>query len=103
MNARPWIFLALWAIAGIRPGPVSAAEPAPRPAAPSSEVVSVHRRVADFPALEDLSTPAAAYAAIHRAWAAEGDAAWRRLSLPRLADRLPRATAAPLPAARAAP
>ncbi len=43
---------------------------------------SSDKKVSDFPDREDLSTPEAAYASIHRAWAAEGDAAWPRLVVP---------------------
>ena len=41
--------------------------------------------------------PEGAYAAIHRAYAAEGDAAWKRLSVPELAAKLPDAAKKPLP------
>ena len=48
-------------------------------------VYQVHKKVSDFPNREDLTTPEAAYASINRAYAAEGDAAWPRLSVPSLA------------------
>ena len=56
------------------------------PPASPSRVYQVHKKVADFPDREDLSTPEAAFASIYRAYAAEGDAAWPRLSLPSLAS-----------------
>ena len=48
-------------------------------------VYEVGKKVADFPARDDLTTPEAAYATIHRAVAAEGYAAFDRLSVPRIA------------------
>jgi hypothetical protein len=54
-------------------------------AAGDVHVYEVGKKVADFPAREDLSTPEAAYASIHRAVAAEGFAAFDRLSVPRIA------------------
>lgn len=62
-----------------------------------ARVYEVHKKVSDFPDREDLSTPEAAYASIERAYAAEGDAAWPRLSAPKLAEHMPRATKAPIP------
>ena len=62
----------------------------------------MRKKVADFPDREDLSTPEAAYASIHRAYAAEGDAAWPRLSVQELAQRMPRVAKQPLPAEVAA-
>jgi hypothetical protein len=64
---------------------------------PAVRVYTVNKRVADFPTNEDLSTPEGAYAAIHRAFAAEGDSAWPRLSVPELAARMPKAASRPLP------
>ncbi len=56
----------------------------------SERVYEVHKKVSDFPDREDLSTPEAAFATIHRAWAAEGDEGpfWLRLSSPENAARL---------------
>jgi hypothetical protein len=45
---------------------------------------SVKTKVSAFPPLEDLTTPESAYAAIQRAYVAEGNSAWERLSVPRL-------------------
>ena len=46
--------------------------------------------MSDFPDREDLSTPEAAFATIHRAWVAEGDEGpfWLLLSSPENAARL---------------
>jgi hypothetical protein len=44
----------------------------------------VGKTVSSFPRREDLSTPEAAYASIHRAIAAEGYSAFDRLSTPRV-------------------
>ncbi len=54
----------------------------PASAASRARVYEVHKKVADFPDREDLSTPEAAYASIHRAWVQEDGAAWPRLSAP---------------------
>jgi beta-lactamase regulating signal transducer with metallopeptidase domain len=76
---------------------VSAEKIKKRPASPA-QVYEVHKKVSDFPDREDLSTPEAAYASIHRAYVAEGDAAWPRLSVPWQAERMPPAGAKrPLP------
>ena len=64
-------------------GPKSAGPPAPASGG-AERVYEVHKRVSDFPDREDLSTPEAAYATIHRAYAAEGDAAWPRLTVSEL-------------------
>jgi beta-lactamase regulating signal transducer with metallopeptidase domain len=56
-----------------------------RPPLSPARVYQVHKKVSDFPNREDLTTPEAAYASINRAYAAEGDAAWPRLSVPSLA------------------
>lgn len=61
----------------------------------------VGKAVSVFPTNEDLSTPERAYATIHRAWAAEGDAAWRRLSAPELAGRIGSGKRQPLPGRQA--
>jgi hypothetical protein len=66
------------------------------PPAPE-KVYEVHKKVSDFPKGEDLTTPEAAYASIHWAWAAEGDAAWPRLSVPAMAAHMPRGAKRPLP------
>jgi hypothetical protein len=52
-------------------------------------VYAVQKKVADFPVAEDLSTPEAAYAACNRISASGDEGAWRRLSVARLAGRLP--------------
>ncbi len=49
-----------------------------------SRTYQVGKKVSGFPAREDLSTPESAYAAIHRAVAAQGYAAFDRLSVPRI-------------------
>jgi hypothetical protein len=67
-----------------------------KPPAPA-HVYQVHKKVSDFPDREDLTTPEAAYAAIHRAYATEGDAAWPRLSVPGLAANMPAGVKKPLP------
>ena len=62
-----------------------------------ARVYEVHKKVSDFPDREDLTTPEAAYASIHRAYAAEDDAAWPRLSVPALAAHMPAGIKRPLP------
>ena len=57
-------------------GSAGGADAGPGPA--SERVYEVHKKVCDLPDREDLSTPEAAYAAIHRAYAREGNAAWLR-------------------------
>jgi hypothetical protein len=52
-------------------------------------VYAVQKKVADFPAAEDLSTPEAAYATCNRISASGDEGAWRRLSVERFASRLP--------------
>lgn len=79
--------ISLLVIGGIgpesRPHAAAAAEDAKLAASlDGTRVYEVRKKVAEFPEQEDLSTPEAAYAAIHRAYAAEGDAAWLRLSSP---------------------
>jgi hypothetical protein len=59
---------------------------------------TVNRKVSEFPTNEDLSTPEAAYAAWNRTYAAQGDAAIPKLSVRRLAQRMPDAPAKPVPA-----
>ena len=56
-----------------------------RPLSPA-RVYEVHKKVSDFPDREDLTTPEAADATIHRAYAAEGLGAFQRLSVPPLAS-----------------
>jgi len=56
------------------------------PPASPARVYQVHKNVSAFPGREDLSTPEAAFASIYRAYVAEGDAAWPRLSVPSLAS-----------------
>ncbi len=58
------------------------------------KVYEVNKRVTDFPDAEDFSTPEAAYALINRVMAHGEEAAWRRISVQSLADRLPPADAA---------
>jgi hypothetical protein len=67
------------------------------PPLPPARVYEVHKKVSDFPDREDLTTPEAAYALINQAYAAEGDAAWPRLSAPTLAAHLPAGVKKPLP------
>ena len=55
---------------------------------PGEHVYEVHKKVSDFPDREDLSTPEAASATIHRAYAAKGDAAWLPLSLAEVVARV---------------
>ena len=57
-------------------------------ASPGVRVYEVRKKVADFPDREDLSTPEAAYASIHRAYTREGTAAFPRLSVPRIVIRM---------------
>ena len=64
---------------------------------PTVRSYAVNRRVSDFPTNEDLSTPEAAYASLTRAWVAEGDAAFARLSVTELARRLPSVPGKPMP------
>ena len=61
----------------------------PQAAKTPRRVYQVNKKVSDFPDREDLTTPEAAYASIHRAYVAEGDAAWKRLSAPDLAKIMP--------------
>jgi hypothetical protein len=68
-----------------------------KPPAHPAHVYQVHKKVSDFPDREDLTTPEAAYASIHRAYAAEGDAAFPRLSVPTLAAHLQAGVKKPLP------
>ena len=76
--------------------------PASGAAAPTNaQVYAVGKKVSDFPEAEDLSTPEAAYASIHRAEIKEGDAVWQRLSVRDLAEDMPRAPSEPLPADQA--
>jgi beta-lactamase regulating signal transducer with metallopeptidase domain len=65
-------------------------------AAPPARVYQVNKKVSEFPDREDLSTPEAAYASIHRAFAAEGEAAFSRLSAPKLAEHMPHPAKKPL-------
>ena len=76
-----------------------AARAEPSPAGTSSQSVrtyTVGKKVVDFPTNEDLSTPEAAYAAIQRAYVAEGDAAWARLSVRKLHQGEPPAEKKPI-------
>jgi beta-lactamase regulating signal transducer with metallopeptidase domain len=66
------------------------------PASPAA-VYEVRKRVSDFPDREDLTTPEAAYASIHRAYAAHGDAAWAHVSVPTMAPYMQGGTDRPLP------
>jgi hypothetical protein len=68
----------------------------PAAAASRARVYEVHKKVSDFPDREDLSTPEAAYASMARAYAAEGNAAWPRLSAPGLARHMPHPAKKPL-------
>ena len=63
----------------------------------SIRTVSVNRKVSDFPTGEDLSTPEAAYVGLLRAYAAEGDAAYARLSITELAKDIPLDRPSPCP------
>ena len=89
---RAILFLLLLAAA-----PLWAAEPIK----PAIRIYPVNRRISDFPTNEDLATPEAAYAALYRAWAAEGDAAFSRLDVSKYA-RNPCPTPKPLSAKEAA-
>ena len=75
---------------------VSAEKIKKHPASPA-RVYEVHKKVSDFPDREDMSTPEAAYALINRAYAAESNAAWPRLSVPWQADAMPAGVKRPLP------
>ncbi len=63
---------------------------------------SVNRKVSGFPTNEDLSTPEAAYASLTRAWVAEGDAAFARLTISEWAKGMSSAPTKPMPAKDAA-
>jgi hypothetical protein len=52
-------------------------------------VYQVDKKVCDFPEKEDLSTPEAAYATINRLIASGDQGFWRRVSVTRLAQRMP--------------
>lgn len=64
---------------------------------PPAKVYKINKKVSDFPNREDMSTPEAAYATIHRVWAAEGAAAWPRLVVPWQAAHTPSGPKRPLP------
>jgi hypothetical protein len=66
------------------------------PASPA-RIYQVGKKVSDFPDREDLTTPEAAYASIHRAYVAEGDAAWPRFCVPTLAAQIKGGIKKPLP------
>jgi hypothetical protein len=66
------------------------------PINPSVRAYTVNRKVRDFPTNEDLSTPEAAYASLTRAWVAEGEAAFSRLSVRELARTMPFAPKKPM-------
>lgn len=55
----------------------------------SLRVYKVNKEVKDFPEKEDFSTPEAAYATINRLSASGDQAFWRRVSVKRLAERMP--------------
>lgn len=57
--------------------------------AEAAAVYTVNRKVTDLPERENLSTPEAAYATINRLSASGEQAFWRRVSAPRLEERLP--------------
>jgi hypothetical protein len=76
---------------------VSVKDAEKHPPASPTKVYEVRKKVADFPDGEDLTTPEAAYASIQRAYVAEGNAAWPRLSVPALAAHLPGGDKRPLP------
>jgi hypothetical protein len=65
---------------------------------PAMRTYPVGKKVLEFPANDDFSTPEAAYAALYRAYVAEGDAMWPRLSIRSLAESLSTAAKKPLPA-----
>ena len=69
---------------------------------PSVRSYAVNRKVSGFPTNENLSTPEAAYASLARAWAAEGDAVFARLSVAELASGMPSTPRKPLVAKDAA-
>jgi hypothetical protein len=52
-------------------------------------VYQVNKKVCDFPAKENLSTPEASYATINRLNASGAKEFWRRMSVKRLAQRMP--------------
>lgn len=79
-----------------------AAPPGGSPGAPTNAVYVVNRKVSDFPAEEDLSTPEAAYATLNRLSASGEQAFWRRLSVPQLAARMPESSGRRQVSARAA-
>jgi hypothetical protein len=66
------------------------------------KVYDVGRRVSDFPAEDDFSSPEAAYATINRHMA-DGQGDWRSLSVKRLGEHIPNGESAiaPMPADRA--
>ncbi|MHC4179781.1 MAG: hypothetical protein ACYSWU_19910, partial [Planctomycetota bacterium] len=77
-----------------------ASAPASGSANPTSEqgpkllqVYQVNKKVSDFPDKEDLSTPEASYAAANRIAASGDRGSWRRISVARLASKLPPADA----------
>lgn len=69
---------------------------------PAVRTYRVNRRVSAFPTNEDLSTPEAAYATIERAWMAEGLAAFPRLSVRELAQKMSSPPRKPVPTKEAA-
>ncbi|MGA2257104.1 MAG: M56 family metallopeptidase [Thermoguttaceae bacterium] len=76
---------------------VSVVDAEKHPPASPARVYEIHKKVSDFPNREDLTTPEAAAVSIRRAYVAEGDAAWPRLSVPSLAAQMPGGAAKPLP------
>jgi hypothetical protein len=83
-------------------GAGTAGRPAPALDPSAVRTYTVNKKVADFPANEDLSTPEAAYAVFNRACASGDQAIWGRLSVESIARHFP-AEAKPKPvSARAA-
>ncbi len=86
------ILAALWVIAGNEGTSVTMSSSAPaRTAAAKSPllVYAVNKKVSDFPANEDLSTPETAYANLSRLSASGDLGFWKRISEPSLAARMP--------------
>lgn len=79
-------------------GYAAVGEPLAATNAPTMRTYTVGKKIAEFPTNEDLSTPEAAYATLQRAFVAEGDAVWQRLSVRSLAEAMSPAEKKPLPA-----
>jgi hypothetical protein len=86
-----WFQVAACVFAALLRGTLAVASDSPeRPALPPEvRVYQVGKTVAEFPEVEDLSTPEAAYANFNRLSVSESPNAWRAFTVKRIRDRLP--------------